>query len=135
MSTVSKTVIPRNFLLLEALNKDGNYSLVSYGLMDESEYKNNYVTMEYWNGSMTYDDGENFNIFELLIQCTMKYPEERPIVTFRGQSLENHRLKKLCDEKGHLLESVMKHVKYDESMLLGDYLTNLLTLIKTYRIY
>lgn len=134
-STASKTIIPRNFILLDALNKAVNYNHVSYGLCDEDEskYKNNYVTMEYWTGSMTYDDGENYNIFNFEVQCTKKYPQERPIVQFADHSIEHRRLKKTCDENGKPLTTVLDMVKYSETMLLGDYLTSLLTAISTYR--
>jgi len=133
----SKTVTPRNFLLLESLNKAGNYTHVTFGLIDEAldekKYKNNYIKMEHWNGTMMYDDGENMNIFELTIHCTKNYPKERPIIIFAQQSLEHKRLKKVCNSDGHLIEPVIQLIKSDETTLLGDYLTSVLNIIATYR--
>lgn len=130
---MKKTIIPRNFLLLESLNKAGNYTHVTYGLADENEsdeqLKNNYVKMEYWNCTMMYDDGYNLNVFEVLCRCTLNYPNERPILIFSQESLKHKRVKRICDEKGYLTENAEASIKLSEDMLLGDYLSSVLNLI------
>ena len=132
-SVKSNTKIPRNFLLLEALNKAGNYTHVTYGLADEKEYdeklKNNYVKMEYWNCTMMYDDGENLNVFEVSCRCPMNYPKERPILTFSKESMQHKRVKKICDAEGNLTENAATLAKWNENMLLGDYLSAVLNVI------
>ncbi|AYV83623.1 MAG: hypothetical protein Hyperionvirus9_40 [Hyperionvirus sp.] len=133
----SKTVVPRNFHLLEAINKAGNVTHVTFGLIDEAldekKYNNNFTKMEHFNGTMMYDDGENMNIFEYTIHCTKNYPKERPLITFAPHCLEHRRLKKVCSANGCLIEPVLALIKSDETTLLGDYLTNVLHVIATFR--
>jgi len=131
--TISKTKIPRNFLLLDALNKAGNYSCVTYGLVDEKEddekLKYNYAKMEYWNCTIMYDDGDTLNIFEVLCRCTLNYPKERPILTFSKDSMQHKKIKKICDDNGNLTENAAAMTKWNENMLLGDYLSAVLSVI------
>ena len=132
-STSNKTKIPRNFLLLDALNKTGNYTNVTYGLVDENEndekLKNNYIKMEYWNCTMVYDDGNNLNVFEVSCRCGLNYPQERPILTFSKESLLHKTIKKRCDPEGNLTDETALLTKWNENMLLGDYLSAVLKVI------
>lgn len=132
-STNSKTKIPRNFLLLESLNKAGDYTHVTYGIADEKEnddkLKNNYIKMEYWDCTIMYDDGNNLNVLEVLCRCTQNYPNERPILTFSKGSLQHKRVRKICDASGNLTENAASLCKLNENMLLGDYLTSVLNII------
>ena len=131
----SKTVIPRNFLLYDSLEKIGNYTHVTYGLADEDtdpSFKNNYVKMEYWNCTIMYDDGDALNIFEVRCRCTKKYPEERPILTFLGESMQHKRIKKICNTDGTLKADTINLIKWDQSMSLGDYLNAALNVISNY---
>ena len=129
----SKTKVPRNFLLLEALNKAGNYTHVTYGLADENEkdekLMNNYVKMEYWNCTLMYDDGNNLNVFEVSSRCTSDYPKEKPILKFSKESLQHKKVKKICDADGNLTENAITLSKWNENMLLGDYLNAVLNVI------
>ena len=131
--TNSKTKVPRNFVLLDSLNKAGNYTHVTFGLVSENEnderYKNNFIKMEYWNATLMFDDGENINVFELLCRCTLNFPKKRPIVQFSKTSLEYKRIKKLCDKDGNLMESALVLIKYSENMSLGDYLEEILRVV------
>jgi hypothetical protein len=133
MSKLLKTKVPRNFLLLDALNKAGNYTHVTYGLVDEDtsddKLQNNYVKLEYWNCTIMYDDGETLNVFDVLCRCTQNYPKEKPILTFSKESMQHKRVRKICDAAGNLTDSAISQTKYAESMLLGDYLSAVLALI------
>lgn len=124
-----RTVVPRNFLLLDALNNVGNYTHITYGLADEKDYANNYVKMEYWNVTFMYDDGEVMNIFEALCRCSQTFPKERPTVTFNKGGLEHRRLRKLCQPDGKLTEATTSQVRWTENMSLGDYLSEILRVI------
>lgn len=124
----NKTKVPRNFLLLDAINKAGNYTHVTYGLIDENEddkYLNNYVQMRYWNCTLLYDDGESLIVFKALCECTQKYPEEKPILKFSEESMEYDKVKNVCDDDGNFTENA----KWNESMSLGDYLQSVLNII------
>lgn len=129
----STNKIPRNFLLLEALNKSGNYTHVTYGLVDENEtndlLKNNYVKMEYWNCTMLYEDNNDLNVFEISCRCTPNYPQEKPKLTFSKNSLQHNKVKKICDINGNLTENAITQSKWDENMLLGDYLSAVLNVL------
>ena len=130
---MNKTKIPRNFLLLDALNKAGNYTHVTYGLIDEIEndkdLNNNFIKMEYWNCTIMYDDGNNLNVFEVVCRCTPNYPDERPILIFSKDSLKHKRIKRICDNYGYLTDQALSLCKWNENMLLGDYLTAVLNII------
>ena len=135
LKSISKTKVPRNFMLLEALNKAGNYTHVTYGLADEKEDDsksvNNYIKMEYWNCTMMYDDGDNLNVFEVLCRCPFSYPDEKPILTFSKESLQHKKIKKMCNSDGSLTENALTFCKWNENMLLGDYLTSVLNVISS----
>lgn len=128
----ASTKVPRNFLLLEALNKSGNYTHISYGLVDEDEndkeLKNNYAKMEYWNCTLTYDDGE-LNLFEVRCKCTPNFPNERPILTFSPQSMLHKKIKKICDINGNLTENAVKLINWGPDMSFGDYLSTVQRII------
>jgi hypothetical protein len=126
MKKASKTKTPRNFLLLDALNKASNYTHVTYGLIDEIENDenliNNYAKMQHWYYTIVCEDDE-MTVLEGKCECTMNYPNERPILYFSKESMQNKKVKKICDQDGTLNENTKKMVKWDENMSLGDYLS------------
>ena len=130
---VSKTQVPRNFLLLDALNKSKDFTHVTYGLTDEDEndknLRNNYTTMKYWNCSLIYDDGQDMNIFTAQCICTEKYPHEMPKLKFSKESMNHKRIKKVSDSEGNLVESYISS-KWNEAMSLGEYLNTVLKIIQ-----
>lgn len=133
MSTA--TQIPRNFLLLDAVNKSGTYTHATYGLVDESigtKYENNFIKMEYWNATLVYDDGNEISLLSLEMRCTENYPEERPIITFSEDSLKSKRVSKLCDSDGNLTSNAVLQIKWNIEMSLGDYLSEVLRAISYY---
>lgn len=130
MSTITET--PRNFLLLDAVNKSGTYTHTTYGLVDEcpgTKYENNFIKMEYWNATLVYDDGVEMCVFTLEMRCTGNYPEERPIITFSEDSLKCKRIKNLCDLDGNLTDKSILQIKWNKEMSLGDYLSEILRAI------
>lgn len=131
---MNKTKIPRNFQLLNAINKAGNYTHVTYGLTAENddEYKNNFAKMIWWDCTMIYDDGVNFTIFEAKCECTNKYPHEAPRLQFSPLFLDNDLIKNICDSEGFLLPHIKSAIKWNENQLLGDYLTNVLNIIRNH---
>jgi len=122
---------PRNFILLDAINKACNFAYVTYGLIDEDDklYKNNFIKLEHWMGTLMYDDGFNLNILNITFKCTLNFPEERPIVKFCSESLEIPAVKKICDNDGNILPAHISKLKWSSDMQLGEYLVNIIKIL------
>lgn len=130
---MSKTEVkrPRNFILLDCINKVGQYTHVAYGLIDDDDktYKNNSVKFEYWNGTLMYEADDNINILPITFRCTPNFPKERPIVNFSKESLEFDYVQNLCKPDGSLHDETIKRLPWSETMKLGEYLNQILNLM------
>ncbi|EKX50270.1 hypothetical protein GUITHDRAFT_93049 [Guillardia theta CCMP2712] len=81
----SQVIVPRNFVLLEELEKgekgvgDGS---VSYGLADGNDN-----TLTTWNGMIVGPHGSQLEgrILSLVITCGERYPDESPKVRFQSR--------------------------------------------------
>jgi ubiquitin-protein ligase len=127
---MTKTRVPRNFLLLDDLNNVKNFTHVTYGLMDEDEndqeLRNNYATMKYWNCSLIYEGKNNdIKVFTATCVCSIAYPNEAPIIKFDKDSMVHNEVRKICDSDGNLIEPII----WNESMTLGKYLNAILARI------
>ena len=117
--------VPRNILLFDSLNS-AKYTHVTCGLVDEVEgdkdLHNNYAKLEYWNCTMIHEKSDNINIYEIRCRCPMNFPEEKPMITFSQESMLNNRVAKICDSEGNLKKEIQAKIKWNDGMLLGDYL-------------
>ena len=125
----SITQIPRNFILLNNIKDAGNYTHVTYGLINENEgkYKNNYITLEHWIGTLMYDNEEDINILGLTFQCTKNFPKEPPVVKFNDESLKF--VDFLCNEEGYLTDSTVKKLKWNNNIKIAEYIRSILDLL------
>jgi ubiquitin-protein ligase len=124
----STTKIPRNFILLGAVETAGEYAYVSYGLIDDDDdrYRNNNVKLEHWYGSITYDDGKDLHILAFTFQCTKNFPKERPIVKFTKESLQCRQVQKICDGDGNITEEYLSKMVWSEDTKIAKYLTHIM---------
>lgn len=121
---LSTCTVPRNFILLDCIERANQFTYVTYGLLDDTEEDPyNHVKMERWNGTMIYDDGTDLNIFELTFNCSLKFPEEPPIITFAQFSLEHPRIQKLCNSDGTISNAYLSKIEWNSKMGIGEYLT------------
>ena len=127
LQSKSSVPVPRNFILLDCIERAGQYPNVTYGISFDDTNPNNSVNLEDWNGTIIFDDGENLNIVDVKIKCTEKFPYEVPIVTFPQYWLENKSIKKICNSDGTLNKNTMEQLNkiWNDKLGIGDYLVNL----------
>jgi hypothetical protein len=130
IQTLSNCVVPRNFILLDSIDRANDFSHVTYGLMEDSEQDPfNHVTMKNWKGSMIYDDGRSdLLIFELTFECTKDFPNEAPIITFSPYCLENTRVANICDDDGKIKKEIK--IDWNNKTGVGEYLVTVLNKIR-----
>jgi len=120
--------IPRNIILFDSLNSS-KYTHVTCGLVEEDENDkelcNNYAKMEYWNCTLIHEKGNETNIYEIRCRCTKNFPDEKPILIFSQESMLENKIAKICDKEGNLKKEINDKIKWNDGMLLGDYLMGL----------
>jgi len=84
-SSVEKIIVPRNFVLLEELEKaeKGNTDMnVSYGLVDNAD-----TSLSNWQCTILGPVGSPVEgrIISLILQCSKQYPDEVPTVKFQSK--------------------------------------------------
>jgi len=119
-----KTKVPRSFRLVESIKLSKEFGYVSYGVIpeDELENKDNYVKLENWQGSIVYDDGNNFHLFSLHMKVPMEYPDRAPIIVFDSGAMESNRIKKICTNDGHIKSEILDKIGWQTKWNLGDYM-------------
>lgn len=125
INSISQCKVPRTFQLLDALDRAKDYSVITYGLSDDETPENefNHVTMENWRCTIMYDDGNAFNIFGMECCCSLKFPDEQPIIKFSEESMQHPKVKKICNEDGTLTNDCKKQIEWDgNKMSLPCYL-------------
>jgi ubiquitin-protein ligase len=109
---MSKSIVPRNFKLLDELENGKNFSNVSYGTDDND--------LETFTGSII---ARNGNIYGVTIFCDIKYPLTPPQITF----LDTNSLPNICDSDGSIKESISNKITWSSTSCysIGDMLVNL----------
>lgn len=116
IQSISHSMVPRNFILLNSIDRAGQFSNVQYGLTDDDNgvNKDNYVNMENWSCTIVYDDGrDDFNIFELKLKVPQNFPIAPPVATFAGAHLSHPRINRMCNSDGTLNSSYLNAITSD----------------------
>jgi len=82
---MNKTIIPRNFKLMDEYEKRGAYADFSYGLIDDDD-----MLMTEWHGMIFGQDG-CFDKFKIV--CDENYPNNPPIVSL--METKNNKIRNL----------------------------------------
>ena len=116
IQSVSQSKVPRNFVLLNGIDRSAQFSNVQYGLSDEDNNtnKDNNINMDNWGCTIVYDDGrDDFNIFELKVKVPMNFPDVPPVATFANAHLSHSRISRMCNSDGTLNSSYLSAITSD----------------------
>ena len=117
--------VPRNFILLDSIDRAGQFSNVTYGIVpdDEGVNKNNSVKLENWTGTIMYDDGKELYIIEMKIRVPHEFPLVPPVITFAPHCLEIEKVKKISNDDGTINNKYFSQIEWDpKRMGIGEYL-------------
>lgn len=124
----SSCVVPRNFILIDSIERANQFANVTYGIVpdDDDENKGNSTKLENWTGTIIYDDGKELYIIEV----TMKIPLEEefyvkpPIIKFAPHCLEFDKVKRMVNDDGTINNKYLAVITWDaKKMGIGEYLT------------
>lgn len=101
IQSISQSKVPRNFVLLNSIDRSGQFTNVQYGLSREDDKnKDNNVTLKNWDCTIVFDDGNELSIFELTLNVPMDFPDSPPTATFAQHCLDNSRINRMCKLDG-----------------------------------
>lgn len=123
-----KAKVPRNFILLDSLDRAKDFTNVAYGLIDDEKlYPTNSVSLEYWSGSIIYDDGQSdLLVFGLDIYCPLDFPNSPPVVKFNDEAKKHRFVAKMLDKNGEISKDYITSFGWDASKMgIGEYLVRI----------